>query len=105
MTMRAYEKFTAELEAQERDTKRRMAEIGPGDAPALLRFAGRKGTLRAAWESDELSMDERRAAIKDAVGPAAILPTGPDRRAHVSQRTVSTKGFTPLRMRPSAPAA
>jgi site-specific DNA recombinase len=103
MTMRAYEKFTVELEDREREVQRQLAQLA--DTSILMRFAGRKGALRAAWESNRLTFDERRAAIKETIGAVAILPAGPD-RAPISQRTIATAaGFTPLRMQPSTPAA
>src|SRR6266700_4351265 len=72
---------------EEEEIKRKLA--GLGDSSILVRFAGRKGALRVAWESDELTLDERRAAIKETIGPVAVLPAGPDRRA-ISGRAVAT---------------
>jgi DNA invertase Pin-like site-specific DNA recombinase len=103
LSVRAYEQLTANLEAEERDLQRRLAEIG--DTSIMLRYAGRRGALRAAWESERISQDEQRAAIKETIGTVTILPYGPGHR-DVSERAIATPDdYTPIRMRHSAPAA
>jgi hypothetical protein len=103
LSIRAYEDLTAQLEAREKQVQAKLAQMG--DTSIMLRFAGRQGALRAAFESDEITMDEKRAAIKETIGPVAILPTAPG-RSTVDRRTVGTlAGFTPIRMQGSSPAA
>ncbi|HWT85498.1 MAG TPA: recombinase family protein [Myxococcales bacterium] len=103
LSIRAYEDLTAQLEAREKDVQSKLAQIG--DTSIMLRFAGRKGALRAAFDGEEITMDEQRAAIKETIGPLAILPTAAG-KSSVDQRTLATPaGFTPIRMQGSAPAA
>jgi hypothetical protein len=103
LSLRAYEDLTTQLEARERQVQAKLAQMG--DTSIMLRFAGRVGALRAAFESDEITMDEQRAAIKETIGPIAVLPTIRGKSA-VDQRIVATSaGFTPVRMQSSTPAA
>jgi len=77
-----------------------------GHASILWRFAGKRGALRAAWDS--LSVEEKNAAILEAArGKLAILPaTVRGRNAWNPDRIVPTQnGFVPIRMRPLADAS
>jgi site-specific DNA recombinase len=107
MSMRAYERLTTRLEAQQRDLQAQFAKAGSNDTAVLARYAGRPGALRAQWENDEITQDEKRAAIRRAVGPVAILPITVAGVRHVgADRVVPTvSGFVSIRSRPSPSAA
>src|SRR3981081_2171398 len=87
LSIRAYEDLTVQLEAREKDVQSKLAQIG--DTSIMLRFAGRKGGLQGAFDSEEMTMDEQRAAIKETIGPFAILPTAAG-KSSVDQRAIAT---------------
>jgi DNA invertase Pin-like site-specific DNA recombinase len=102
-SMRAYEALTSRLEARQRNLLEQFARIGSNDAGVLARYAGRPGTLKAAWD-EQLTMDEKRVVIRRAIGgPVAILPVAVAgvRQVGVDRVMATKNGFAPLRSQAS----
>ncbi len=97
-----YERELSRLETAKADLEGRYSSLG--HTSFLFRYAGRPGALRAAW--DTLSLEEKNAAIREALGRVAVMPaTRRGRAAWDPNRLVyTTGGFVPLRMRPLADA-
>jgi DNA invertase Pin-like site-specific DNA recombinase len=99
-----YEREMSALETAKADLEGQYS--GLGHTSFLFRYAGRPGALKAAWEDDKLSLEEKNAAIREALGRVAVMPaTRRGRAAWDTDRLVSTaNGFVPLRMRQLADA-
>jgi hypothetical protein len=98
LSLHSYERLTIRLEGQERQIRAQVSRLG--SSSPLDRYVGRPGALRAEW--DNLSLDEKRAALKESVGPVAILPAiRPGRPFFDKDRVVAANGFVPVRARGS----
>jgi DNA invertase Pin-like site-specific DNA recombinase len=97
-----YEREMSRLETAKADLEGQYSSLG--HTSFLFRYAGRPGALSAAWES--LSVEEKNAAIREAIGRVAIMPA--TRKGRVpwdpSRLVNASNGFVPLRNRPLADA-
>jgi site-specific DNA recombinase len=72
ITRRLFEMTAANIEAERAELRARLAR--ESKRSVLVAYTGQAGLLRRAWET--LSVDERRAVIRESLGPVTILPRG-----------------------------
>jgi site-specific DNA recombinase len=71
------ERISADIE---RDRRAIQIELGRVTSTGVLQpWIGRPGSLRAAWEAGELTVDQQREIIRRVLGRQRILPAAPGR--------------------------